>query len=341
MTAAPKSGQAQGWPSPGNGQAGGPGKAGTESLPIYLEEIGRIPLLTAEDEVRLAQAIERGQAAAERLDREAGLLSEEELDELAAQVREGDAARRQLTEANLRLVVSMALRYMHRGVPIGDLIQEGNVGLLRAVQKFDWRHGFRFSTYAAWWIRQAIARALADDTRVIRIPVHLVRVAGRVTRAASQLQQEYGRDPTAEEIGAVLGLPGEQVRELLQLTPQMVSLDGTVGEDEDLPLAELVPDETMAGPEDVIEHQLLRDCIQQALLTLTPRERYVLKRRFGFEAEEESTFSEIGKEVGVSKERIRQIGVIALSKLRHPSRARHLHALFGRDALAVRPRGKY
>ena len=234
----------------------------------------------------------------------------------------------------------MALRYLHRGVPIGDLVQEGNVGLLRAVEKFDWRHGFRFSTYAAWWIRQAIARALADDARAIRIPVHLVRLAGRVTRAAGQLQQEYGREPTAEELGAALGLPAEQVRELLQLTPTLVSLDGTVGEDEDLPLAELVPDEGTAGPEEVIEHQLLRDCIQQALSTLTPRERYVIQRRFGFEAEEESTFAEISKEVGVSKERIRQIGVIALSKLRHPSRVKHLHAHFGRDPLAVRPRWK-
>ncbi|HEX2186296.1 MAG TPA: sigma-70 family RNA polymerase sigma factor [Chloroflexota bacterium] len=341
MTAAHGTGHAQGWPTQGDGQPSAPGKGGQESLPIYLEEIGRIALLTAEDEVRLAQAIERGQAAAERLAAEAGQLAEEELDELAAQVREGDAARRQLTEANLRLVVSMALRYMHRGVPIGDLIQEGNLGLLRAVQKFDWRHGFRFSTYAAWWIRQSIARAIADDARAIRIPVHLIRVASRVARVAAQLQQEYGRDPTAEEIGAVLGLPVEQVRELMQLTPQMISLDGTVGEDEDLPLAELVPDETTAGPEEVIEHHLLRDCIRQALLTLTPRERYVIQRRFGFEAEEESTFSEISKEVGVSKERIRQIGVIALSKLRHPSRAKQLHAHFGRDPLPGRPRRKY
>ena len=293
-----------------------------EVLPLYLREIGRVPLLTGPDEVRLAQAIERGREAAEQLGSETiGDLDREDLEALA---REGNAAREALTDANLRLVVSVARRYSNRGVPLIDLIQEGNLGLLRAVEKFDWRRGFKFSTYATWWIRQAVSRAIADDARTIRIPVHLYDVVNRMARMSAQLHQELGREPTEEEIGAALQLSAERVRELNQVLPQPVSLDGFIGDDQDTRLADVVADDNAVSLEWVAEQQLLAEQIRDTLLTLTPRERRVIERRFGLGDDNDDTLTAIGREIGVTRERIRQIESTALRKLRHPSRAKRL-----------------
>jgi RNA polymerase primary sigma factor len=296
----------------------GPG----EALPLYLQEIGRVPLLTAADEVRLSQAIENGRDAAERLASE--LVPPAEQEELRRRVEDGERARDQLSAANLRLVVSVARRYSNRGVPLIDLIQEGNLGLLRAVEKFDWRRGFKFSTYATWWIRQAVTRAIADDARTIRIPVHLYDVVNRMARIASQLHQEFGREPTDEEVGAALHISVERVRELAQVLPQPVSLDGFVGEDGDTRLSDVVADENATNLEAAAEHRLLADRIRDTLMTLSPRERTVIERRFGLSDDKEQTLTAIGREIGVTRERIRQIESTALRKLRHPSRAKRL-----------------
>jgi len=298
--------------------ADGPG----ESLPLYLKEIGRVPLLTASDEVRLSQAIERGRVAAEQLHAEDFAPNEREA--LEQDVCSGNAARADLCAANLRLVVSVARRYSNRGVPLIDLIQEGNLGLLRAVEKFDWRRGFKFSTYATWWIRQAVTRAIADDARTIRIPVHLFDVVNRMARIAGQLHQEFGREPTDAELGAALDLSPERVRELAQVLPHPMSLDGLVGEDQDTRLSDVVADENAVNIEAAAEFQLLVDQIQDTLLTLTPRERRVIERRFGLTDDQEQTLTAIGREIGVTRERIRQIESTALKKLRHPSRAKRL-----------------
>jgi RNA polymerase primary sigma factor len=289
---------------------------------MYLREIGRVPLLTGPDEVRLAQAIERGHDAAERLG-ETG-LDESEREDLEDLVREGNTARAALTDANLRLVVSVARRYSNRGVPLIDLIQEGNLGLLRAVEKFDWRRGFKFSTYATWWIRQAVSRAIADDARTIRIPVHLYDVVNRMARISAQLHQELGREPTEEEIGAALQLPAERVRELNQVLPHPVSLDGFIGDEQDTRLSDVVADENALSLEWVAEQRLLADQIRDTLLTLTPRERQVIERRFGLGDDVDDTLTAIGRDIGVTRERIRQIESTALRKLRHPSRAKRL-----------------
>jgi RNA polymerase primary sigma factor len=300
----------------------GDGSAG-EALPLYLREIGRVPLLTAKDEVRLSQAIEAGRAALERLQSEV-LLTEQERQELEAHVCEGNVARAGLTDANLRLVVSVARRYSNRGVPLIDLIQEGNLGLLRAVEKFDWRRGFKFSTYATWWIRQAVSRAIADDARTIRIPVHLYDVVNRMARISSQLHQELGREPTDEEVGEALQISAERVRELNQVLPQPISLDGFVGEDQDTRLSDVVADDNATNLEWAAEHRLLADQIRDTLMTLTPRERRVIERRFGLTDDKDETLTAIGREIGVTRERIRQIESSALRKLRHPSRAKRL-----------------
>jgi RNA polymerase primary sigma factor len=293
-----------------------------EVLPLYLREIGRVPLLTAKDEVRLAQAIEQGREAAQRL--QAAGVNEVERDELQELVRLGNIARGALTDANLRLVVSVARRYSNRGVPLIDLIQEGNLGLLRAVEKFDWRRGFKFSTYATWWIRQAVSRAIADDARTIRIPVHLYDVVNRMARISAQLHQELGREPTEEELGAALQISAERVRELNQVLPQPISLDGYVGEDQDTRLSDVVADENATSLEWAAEQRLLADQIRDTLLTLTPRERKVIERRFGLGDDADETLTAIGREIGVTRERIRQIETTALRKLRHPSRAKRL-----------------
>jgi RNA polymerase primary sigma factor len=291
-------------------------------MALYLREIGRVPLLTAADEVRLSQAIERGRDAVERL--RPSVVDESERVEQDEAVRQGEAAREALTDANLRLVVSVARRYTNRGVPLIDLIQEGNLGLLRAVEKFDWRRGFKFSTYATWWIRQAVSRAIADDARTIRIPVHLYDVVNRMSRISSQLHQELGREPTDEELGAALQMSPERVRELNQVLPLPVSLDGFVGEDQDTRLSDVVADENAINLESAAEQRLLADRIRDTLLTLTPRERRVIERRFGLGDDKDESLSAIGREIGVTRERIRQIESTALRKLRHPSRAKRL-----------------
>ena len=297
--------------------------AASEALPLYLREIGRVPLLTAQDEVRLSQAIEGGRAALERLQSEKH-LDDAERQQLLDLVSQGDTAREALADANLRLVVSVARRYSNRGVPLIDLIQEGNLGLLRAVEKFDWRRGFKFSTYATWWIRQAVSRAIADDARTIRIPVHLYDVVNRMARISSQLHQELGREPTDEEVGALLHMSADRVRELNQVLPQPVSLDGFVGEDQDTPLSDMVADDDATTIESVAEQRLLADRVRDTLQTLTPRERRVIELRFGLIGDKDETLTSIGREIGVTRERIRQIESKALRKLRHPSRAKRL-----------------
>ena len=297
--------------------------AAGEALPLYLREIGRVPLLTAQDEVRLSQAIEGGRAALERLQSEKH-LDDAERQQLLDLVSQGDTAREALADANLRLVVSVARRYSNRGVPLIDLIQEGNLGLLRAVEKFDWRRGFKFSTYATWWIRQAVSRAIADDARTIRIPVHLYDVVNRMARISSQLHQELGREPTDEEVGALLHMSADRVRELNQVLPQPVSLEGFVGEDQDTPLSDMVADDDATTIESVAEQRLLADRVRDTLQTLTPRERRVIELRFGLIGDKDETLTSIGREIGVTRERIRQIESKALRKLRHPSRAKRL-----------------
>jgi RNA polymerase primary sigma factor len=307
-------------------QAPGPAATDTpgEVLPLYLREIGRVPLLTAADEVRLAQAMERGREALERLEQTPEQLTEAERAELEELSREGSAARTALTDANLRLVVSVARRYSNRGVPLIDLIQEGNLGLLRAVEKFDWRRGFKFSTYATWWIRQAVSRAIADDARTIRIPVHLYDVVNRMSRVSAQLHQELGREPTEEEIGAALEMAPERVRELNQVLPHPISLDGTIGDEQDTRLSDVVADDHAESLELAAEQRLLADQIRDTLETLTPRERRVIERRFGLGDDNDDTLTAIGREIGVTRERIRQIETTALRKLRHPSRSKRL-----------------
>ena len=295
-----------------------------EVLPLYLREIGQVPLLTGPDEVRLAKAIESGRDAAARLEQTASTLSQDERDELEKVLGQGNAARAALTDANLRLVVSVARRYSNRGVPLIDLIQEGNLGLLRAVEKFDWRRGFKFSTYATWWIRQAVSRAIADDARTIRIPVHLYDVVNRMARVAAQLHQELGREPTEEEVAAALQLSPDRVRELNQVLPQPISLDGFIGDDQDTRLSDVVADDSAVSLEFVAEQRLLADQIRDTLETLTPRERRVIERRFGLGDDNDDTLTSIGREIGVTRERIRQIETTALRKLRHPSRAKRL-----------------
>ncbi|HOA90356.1 MAG: RNA polymerase sigma factor RpoD [Bacillota bacterium] len=263
---------------------------------MYLKEIGRVPLLTPEEEVELAKRIERGD----------------------------EEARRRLTEANLRLVVSIAKRYVGRGMLFLDLIQEGNLGLIKAVEKFDYSKGFKFSTYATWWIRQAITRAIADQARTIRIPVHMVETINKLVRVQRQLLQELGRDPTPEEIGEEMGIPSEKVSEILRIAQEPVSLATPIGEEEDSHLGDFIPDEDAPAPAEVASAQLLREQLEEVLTSLTPREQKVLKLRFGLDDGRQRTLEEVGKEFGVTRERIRQIEAKALRKLRHPSRSKKL-----------------
>ena len=296
-----------------------------EALPVYLQEIGRVPLLRAAAEVELATAIETGLAACARLaDRRS--VSPEQVAALEAQVLAGRQARRRLIEANLRLVVSIARRYMNRGMALGDLIQEGNIGLLRAVEKFDYHRGFKFSTYATWWIRQAITRALADHARTIRIPVHMVEHINRLIRTVNRLQQELGREPSPEELAAALELPLDRVREMLSLLPQPMSLETPVGDEHDAQLADFIEDEAAVDLERAAERLVLRDQVRLVLDSLSGRERRVLELRYGLDGDRDRTLSEIGEALGVTRERIRQIEAKALRKLRHPSRADRLRS---------------
>ena len=295
----------------------------SEALPLYLQEIGRVPLLTGAAEVELAMAIEAGNEAAERL-QDGVRRSAEDLEQLADIIDRGNEARRRLVESNLRLVVSVARRYMNRGIALGDLIQEGNIGLMRAVEKFDYRRGFKFSTYATWWIRQAVSRALADHSRTIRVPVHMVETINRYVRLSASLQQDLGREPTVDEIAKAMEVPAERVREIIRILPQPISLESAVGDEADAVLADFVIDENLPDMDEAASKLLLRGQVDGVLSTLTPRERRVVELRFGLDGDRLYTLSEIGAELGVTRERIRQIETKALRKLRHPSRSKRL-----------------
>jgi RNA polymerase primary sigma factor len=289
---------------------------------MYLREISRVPLLSAADEVALAQAIEHGKEALTRVAQTT--LSPEERSKLLSTVERGDAGRRRLTESNLRLVVSVAKRYVGRGVPLLDLIQEGNIGLTRAVEKFDWRRGFKFSTYATWWIRQAITRAIADQARTIRIPVHMVETINRLIQVSRRLQQELGREPTPEEIATVVEMPAEKIREIFRASQVPISLQTRVGEEDESDLGEFIADTAALAPSEAVAHELLREQIDDVLGELTIRERRALQLRFGLEDGRRRTLEEVGADLGVTRERARQIEAEALRKLRHPKLSRKL-----------------
>lgn len=263
---------------------------------MYLKEIGKVPLLTADEEIELAKRMEEGD----------------------------EEAKRKLAEANLRLVVSIAKRYVGRGMLFLDLIQEGNLGLIKAVEKFDYRKGYKFSTYATWWIRQAITRAIADQARTIRIPVHMVETINKLIRVSRQLLQEYGREPQPEEIAREMGISEEKVREIIKIAQEPVSLETPIGEEEDSHLGDFIPDDEAPAPAEAAAFTLLREQLMSVLSTLTPREEKVLRLRFGLDDGRARTLEEVGKEFKVTRERIRQIEAKALRKIRHPSRSKKL-----------------
>jgi RNA polymerase primary sigma factor len=295
----------------------------SDPVRMYLKEIGKVSLLTAKQEVELALAIEAGEKAIRELEDDPD-ISKEEKRRLHRVEREGMAAKRKLVEANLRLVVSIAKRYVGRGMLFLDLIQEGNLGLIRAVEKFDYRKGFKFSTYATWWIRQAITRAIADQARTIRIPVHMVETINKLIRVQRQLLQEYGREPTPEEIGEQMELPPEKVREILKISQEPVSLETPIGEEEDSQLGDFIEDQEAVVPADAASFSLLQQQLKRILCTLTDRERKVIELRFGLKDGHPRTLEEVGKVFGVTRERIRQIESKTLAKLRHPSRSAKL-----------------
>jgi len=272
------------------------GSESTDPVRQYLREIGKFPLLDAEEEVELAKRFEKS----------------------------SKRAKDKLVESNLRLVVSIAKKYIGRGLSLLDLIQEGNQGLIRAVEKYDWRRGYKFSTYATWWIRQAITRAIADQARTIRIPVHMVETINKLYRTSQRLMQSLGREPTPEEIGEELELTGDRVREIFKISQEVTSLDTKVGEDEDSSLGDFIADDTQPSPVDAASKQLLRDHLEEVLDTLSEREAKVLSLRFGLDGGQSRTLEEVGKVFGVTRERIRQIEAKALRKLKHPSRRRKL-----------------
>ncbi|TQM70269.1 RNA polymerase primary sigma factor [Actinomadura hallensis] len=289
---------------------------------IYLREIGRVPLLTAEDEVELAKSIEAGLFAEEKMARTA-VMSRSELLDLELLSREGARAKQRLIEANLRLVVSIAKRYVGRGMLFLDLIQEGNLGLIRAVEKFDYTKGFKFSTYATWWIRQAITRAIADQARTIRIPVHMVETINKLVRVQRQMHQDLGREPTPEEIGLEMGLPPARVIEIQRIAQEPVSLQSPIGE-EDSDLGDFIEDADAVVPIEAAAFILLQDQLEEILGTLSEREQRIIQLRFGLTDGHPRTLEEVGREFGVTRERIRQIEAKTLAKLRHPSRAQML-----------------
>ena len=294
---------------------------------MYLKEIGKVNLLTSDEEIELAQIMEAGNAASEQLaelEKAGEDIPDEVRVELTQAIKKGERAKQRLAEANLRLVVSIAKRYVGRGMQFLDLIQEGNLGLIKAVEKFDFTKGFKFSTYATWWIRQAITRAIADQARTIRIPVHMVETINKVIRVSRQLLQELGHDPTPEEIAAEMNMPVERVREILKIAQEPVSLETPIGEEEDSHLGDFIPDEDASEPAEAASFTLLKEHLVEVLSTLTPREEKVLKLRFGIEDGRTRTLEEVGKEFNVTRERIRQIEAKALRKLRHPSRSKKL-----------------
>ena len=297
---------------------------------MYLKEIGKVPLLSAEEEIELAQRMENGVVAKEKIailrkrEAEDGEDNTEEIAELQKDADLGDEAKKRLAEANLRLVVSIAKRYVGRGMLFLDLIQEGNLGLIKAVEKFDYRKGYKFSTYATWWIRQAITRAIADQARTIRIPVHMVETINKLIRISRQLLQELGREPSPEEIAVEMNMPVERVREILKISQEPVSLETPIGEEEDSHLGDFIQDDNVPVPADAAAFTLLKEQLEEVLGTLTEREQKVLTLRFGLEDGRARTLEVVGKEFNVTRERIRQIEAKALRKLRHPSRSRKL-----------------
>lgn len=301
---------------------------------MYLKEIGKVPLLSADEEIELAQNMEDGAVATEKINVLKGRLdgaSEEEKAEIKEEIKtlqrdvdKGADAKKRLAEANLRLVVSIAKRYVGRGMLFLDLIQEGNVGLIKAVEKFDYKKGYKFSTYATWWIRQAITRAIADQARTIRIPVHMVETINKLIRVSRQLLQELGREPSPEEIAKEMNMPVERVREILKISQEPVSLETPIGEEEDSHLGDFIKDDNVPVPADAAAFTLLKEQLEEVLGTLTEREQKVLTLRFGLEDGRARTLEEVGKEFNVTRERIRQIEAKALRKLRHPSRSRKL-----------------
>ena len=302
---------------------------------MYLKEIGKVPLLSADEEIELAQKMEAGSVAVEKIpllkERLAETGDEQEKEEIQAEIKalqldvdRGSDAKKRLAEANLRLVVSIAKRYVGRGMLFLDLIQEGNLGLIKAVEKFDYRKGYKFSTYATWWIRQAITRAIADQARTIRIPVHMVETINKLIRVSRHLLQELGREPTPEEIAEEMKMPVERVREILKISQEPVSLETPIGEEEDSHLGDFIKDDNVPVPADAATFTLLKEQLEEVLGTLTEREQKVLTLRFGLEDGRARTLEEVGKEFNVTRERIRQIEAKALRKLRHPSRSRKL-----------------
>ena len=301
---------------------------------MYLKEIGKVPLLSADEEIELAQNMEDGAVAIEKINVLKGRLdgaSEEEKAEIKEEIKtlqrdvdKGADAKKRLAEANLRLVVSIAKRYVGRGMLFLDLIQEGNLGLIKAVEKFDYKKGYKFSTYSTWWIRQAITRAIADQARTIRIPVHMVETINKLIRVSRQLLQELGREPSPEEIAKEMSMPVERVREILKISQEPVSLETPIGEEEDSHLGDFIKDDNVPVPADAAAFTLLKEQLEEVLGTLTEREQKVLTLRFGLEDGRARTLEEVGKEFNVTRERIRQIEAKALRKLRHPSRSRKL-----------------
>ena len=294
---------------------------------MYLKEIGKVPLLTADEEVELASSMSAGNLAKARVaeaEENGEEIPAEEMEELQSLIKKGEKSKQKLAEANLRLVVSIAKRYVGRGMLFLDLIQEGNLGLIKAVEKFDYTKGYKFSTYATWWIRQAITRAIADQARTIRIPVHMVETINKVIRVSRQLLQELGHDPSPEEISEEMGMPVDKVREILKIAQEPVSLETPIGEEEDSHLGDFIPDEGASEPSEAASFTLLKEQLVDVLSTLTPREEKVLKLRFGIEDGRTRTLEEVGKEFNVTRERIRQIEAKALRKLRHPSRSKKL-----------------
>ena len=301
---------------------------------MYLKEIGKVPLLTADEEIVLAKQMEAGADAHNRLEEIEELLKDADDEKRAELLKEqkqmkmleyaGEEAKNRLAEANLRLVVSIAKRYVGRGMLFLDLIQEGNLGLIKAVEKFDYRKGYKFSTYATWWIRQAITRAIADQARTIRIPVHMVETINKLIRVSRQLLQELGREPFPEEIAEEINMSVERVREILKISQEPVSLETPIGEEEDSHLGDFIQDDNVPVPADAAAFTLLREQLKDVLSTLTDREQKVLRLRFGLDDGRARTLEEVGKEFNVTRERIRQIEAKALRKLRHPSRSRKL-----------------
>lgn len=298
-----------------------------DHVKMYLKEIGKVNLLTAEEELSLAKRMADGEEAkltlAETESSEME-LSDEEREQIEFLIADGEKAKKNLAEANLRLVVSIAKRYVGRGMLFLDLIQEGNLGLIKAVDKFDYTKGYKFSTYATWWIRQAITRAIADQARTIRIPVHMVETINKLVRVSRQLVQEFGREPTPEELAKELNMPVEKVREISKISQEPVSLETPIGEEEDSHLGDFIPDDDAPAPSEAASFVLLKEQLGDVLKTLTPREAKVLRLRFGLDDGRARTLEEVGKEFEVTRERIRQIEAKALRKLRHPSRSKKL-----------------